>query len=148
MFYRRAIFLTVSEFPSKSHFRYSKFWHDIQTGKQHKRSYFGSPNFPLKLMTSSKVHKNRSYPIGKRFSKIDIIEPLARSTLAPYTTQLFFRQLSTRWGENCLQRKIFYPYFLVIIIIIILNLRLKIPEGGVKQELSYRKQIARQLHKH
>jgi len=41
-------FLSVSELPPKLHFPYSKFLHNIQTEKQHERSYFWFPSLPLK----------------------------------------------------------------------------------------------------
>jgi len=61
-------------------------------------------------MTSSKMRRNVTH--WKLFLKIDIIEPRARSTLAPiYDTAFLFDSFPPVEGKIA-PKKIFYPYFL------------------------------------
>jgi len=69
---------------------------------------FGSPKSP-KINDVIKSAQKRN-TLENFFLKIDIIEPRARSTLAP-VHNFSFRQLFPLRGKLP-QRKIFYPYFL------------------------------------
>jgi len=109
MFYHWAIFyffIGVRIAP-KHHF----LLHNIQNEKQNKRSYFWFPQFPLKLMTSSKLHKNVTH-WNFFSSKFDIIEPRARSTLSPiYDTTFLFVSISPVEREIAPPQKNLLPLF-------------------------------------